>query len=164
MLSYSLGSLKFNKNNIIETNVYKSQKKAGGFSYIKTQEMSIIKELEKYGKYKIDTVRRLTKILEDNNFNVRMLIAADNWYRGNGNPKLFTSDMFTPANLPFAEITEISRTKKVWSDDSIKTLIIYANYLKNNVYNETDNIKVVSRGDDEEEDFDYLDTGDGDDE
>jgi hypothetical protein len=48
----------------------------------------------------------------------------------------------------------------VWDSDSLRTLLIYANYLKNVVYNESDNIKVISKGDGEDDDQEYGDDND----
>lgn len=163
MLSYSLGSLKI-ENREIETEEAsrKTFKGAGFFGFIKNREISVAKELEKYGPIKgTELLRRLTDVLTNNNFNVRMLVAADHWFRGNDKPRVFTPEMFTTNNIHFLEMSVTSYgSKKVWDRDALTTLLTYAKYLQTHVYPESQDIEVVEASAEDQDDFDNFGFGD----
>jgi hypothetical protein len=157
MLSYALGSLKIGKEESKEEDFLnnKTNKGFGVFGFIKSREISILKELEKYGQSSDkDTLRRLSKVLDTNNFNVKMLVAADYWFQNNDKPKIITPEMFTDSNFHFLKMKSISfGEKKNWDNDAITTLITYAKYLRDNFYKESDDIEVLNPPDEDELDF-----------
>lgn len=167
MLSYALASLKSEHPQMLGENVSNVNKGYGIFGFIKDRGISIIKELENYSsssRPEQETIDRLTEVLETNNFRAKMLVAADIWYRSNNKPKVFTPSMFTTSNVHFLHITEVSfGGKKVWDKNSLGTLLIYANYLKNNVYNVSEDNNIVYANETEDEIF-YNDVDDGEDE
>lgn len=154
MLSYALGSLKIDKDESREDDSLpdKANKGYGVFGFIKSREISVLKELERYGQTSDkDTLKRLTEVLETNNFNVKMLVAADFWFQGNNKPKKFTQEMFTDSNFYFLQMKSISfQDKKVWDQDSLTTLITYAKYLRDHVYLESDDIEIFTPPEEEE--------------
>lgn len=153
MLSYALGTIKI--ENFEEKDYYDSKFfREDGF--IKNKEVSVSRELEKYGNVRPDLLRRLTNVMIKNNFNVAALVAADHWFRGNNKPKIFLPEMFTTSNVPFLNISSISyENKKIWNKDAFTTLITYAKYLRDNVYLQSDDIKVVDKESDEDDIYDY---------
>lgn len=156
MLSYALATLRLDVSDEIEEIYSKDSRSTGKFGYIKTREASIIKELDKYDKPQQEIIDRLNDILDNNDFNIKMLVAADIWYRGNDLPTKFTPEMFTMANSAFSKITENSfEGNKVWDRDSLGTLLTYANYLKQNVYIQSGRIIVESGSKDNDDLFDY---------
>ena len=160
MLSYSLSTLVPDRIGINASEEDyrrgKDHRGTGIFGFLKTREASVMKELEKYGNIRTETLERLVKILDENNFNVRMLVAADSWYRGNEYPDIFTPEMFTNENIHFLGMSSISfGGKRNWDKNSFSTLLVYANYLKNNVYNASSVIELAQNSDSEDDYFDY---------
>lgn len=167
MLSYALGSLKIERNENKDSETGDASQKLfkgnGVFGFIKNREISVAKELEKYGQIRgTELLKRLTDVLTLNNFNVRMLVAADHWFRGNDKPRIFTPEMFTTNNIHFLEMSAISYgNKKVWDRDALTTLLTYAKYLQTHVYPESQDIEVlmVDKTDEDFEQFGFGDYG-----
>lgn len=146
MLSFALGSLKIEKSEDKEDIFTEKQNKGSGiFGFIKNREISVLKELEKYGSnVDKETLKILSDVLDKNNFNVRMLVATDYWFRGNNRPKVFTPEMFSESNIYFLEIKSIIKEdKKNWEFETLATIITYAKYLRDHVYTESGEIGEV---------------------
>lgn len=134
MLSYALAaSSKINLTSGGDPSKDKKNYTSGLFDYLNDKKIQITREFQKYGDYNPDLVEVFKEILENNDFNVTMFVAAYKWYIGNGSPKVFTSDMFTSSNKSFSYISSVGfEGKKTWNQDSYKTLIIYGNFIRNN--------------------------------
>lgn len=145
MLSYTLGTLRIDKSNKKFNYLSSKNKGYGIFGYQETRDKSIIVQLSNYADPPQSIIDRLTTVLDDNDFNIRMLVAADIWYRGNNTPNVFNPNMFKKENNQvFLQMSNTSfGPDKKWNRDSLGTLLIYGNYLKNNVYKETDKIIIA---------------------
>ena len=128
MLSYALASISSGNKSTVKSDTSRDKKyyASGLFDYLNDKKTQITRELQKYGEYDPDLVEKFKEILDNNDFNVTMFIAAYQWYKGNGKPDFFTSDMFTPSNKSFAYISLKSfEGRKVWTPDLYKTLITF---------------------------------------
>jgi len=173
MLSYALAAS--SKINLTSGGDPSRDKKnytsSGLFDYLNDKRVQITREFQKYGDYNPDLVEVFKEILENNDFNVAMFVAAYKWYIGNGSPKVFTSDMFTSANKSFLYISTVGyEGKKTWNQDSYKTLIIYGNFIRNyNIQIKKEDYKIPvddenpDDGNDSDDDNDYEDYDDNDD-
>jgi hypothetical protein len=165
MLSYALASLAPDNVNTFDDPTGTRTKGIGIFKFIKPREPNIIRELERYSTYaNPDTVRKFGEILDNHNFNIKMLVAADYWFQGNDKPEVFTKDLFKSNNIPLINITTQSfeSNKKKWDSDSYISLLTYANFLKKTLYNTTGETEVLAE-DSEEDLFDYGGDEEGDD-
>lgn len=149
MMSYALASI----DKRISRDFDESKNKGFNpkkFKFFRSNENSIIRELEKYNKVDNDILNQLNNVLSRNKFNVRMLVAADIWFRGNNYPQTFKHEYFEKNNYPLISITKASFDgKRNWDKDSLFSLIIYANFLKNTIYKITDDVIVITPDEDD---------------
>lgn len=166
MLSYALGGVRTKKiligeekdPEIREDEAAIKERKRYSYRWgtgeaTKDREIAVSRELQKYQSQVNQTlVNRLVRVLADNNLNIRMLVAADYWFRGNENPKIFTQDMYLTSNLSFNNMSRTSFPDKnlKWDQDSLIALTSYAHFLRENVYRETDDIVVITDSSDDD--------------
>lgn len=159
MISYALSTLepdRLGKNSdifYVDENTGKNY-----LGFLRTRKDSVIRELEKYGHIKSEILNKLTEILDNHNLNVRMLVAADFFYRGNDYPEKLTPELFSMNNINLLKISSISfGENKVWDKDSLSTLLTYCKFLKDNLYSISETTYVAEETSDNEDEYGYDD-------